>query len=104
MAKPLAGEMVVANFRRGEELAGTRGEAPFSHSAARDVGAYPSARLFILRRLGGRRSFGRLAFSLALCGLLVLSSLLFVAAGARRPVALAAVSIVIGPERHGILT
>jgi hypothetical protein len=74
------------------------GEAPFDHPA------YRSGRLLVPRRLGRRRRRGSIAFSLALRGLFVLSALLFIAAGAGRPVTFTAVSVVIRPKYHEILT
>jgi hypothetical protein len=66
-------------------------------------------RLIVRRSLdgsgvGGGRAIGGLALGLPLRCFLILFSLFFVGAGTRRPVSLAAVSIVIGSKYHEILT
>src|ERR1700704_7035904 len=70
------------------------GQSPFAHRGHRGG----SILLF------SGRNFVRSAFGFALRGFLVLLSLFLVAARTRRPVSLLAVSVVIWPECHEILT
>jgi hypothetical protein len=60
--------------------------------------------LIVDRSLDGGRAVGSFALGLPLRCFLILFSLFFVGAGTRRPVSLAAVSVVIGSKYHEILT